>query len=281
MAEEAATIETEEVRSVPVPQEPEPEPQEPEVSPEPEQEQEGSELKEQWAELIPELADSIDQLSPGKRERILLNRLAAQSSGERPKADSPEQGPDVAAQKPRTPPVVEVPQLDLERMRETLDEQFGEDGGKALMGVVAPALQCITSLGTLVQDSLTEMHGKVETFDKDLTSVVRPSNLRKMLSKVSGATEGDIPAAMKLLEEGTAKDEAAALKVAVFDRKAELDKAEKPRPASDAARRKAEALRASKLAGGDRRGAQAARRIPATEQDIAELLRQDGELKRQ
>ena len=239
-----------------------------------EQPQEPSELDTLWNETLPELAGSRGELTPETREQLLITRLAAQpqstpTTGDQAEGPSPTAGTDAGA-----PPVPELPTIDAQAQQAAIESAMENGDGVALAKVFADQRAYVEELGRLVHGSLRDQDQAIGALGQE---VRMPTEMREALPNVRGANEADLKAAMKLLTSGEVKSPEVALKVATFNRQSELAAAEEPRvSASEAARRKAQGLAASRLAGGSVRGSQPARqRIPVTQQQHAEDMRRE------
>jgi len=227
-----------------------------------------------WSELLPELANSREELSTEAREGILLERLAALTRGKQATSDDETNGESLPTDQrlvSDAPPVTEIPDVDYERMTDALTDDLGEASANVITKFMKVLDGRIGGLAGLVVKSLDEYGG-------ELTSYTRPQKLRAMLPGVPDATEPDIKAAVKLLSAGKVRSEEDALKLAVYNRQAEIGKA--VRKPSESARRKAGALAASRQSGDTRRsGRTTAQRIPESGNDMRALYAADARRK--
>ena len=228
---------------------------------------------ELWAKVAPDLADSIKDLSPEARERILLNRLAANAEQKDTPATSVK---EVANDAPNAggPSASEVPTLDYERMTKTLSDIVGEQEGPTMMKeIFDPTLRYVHGVAARVIEALGEYDKRFTEYEGKLSSFEQPRKFQSALPNVRGAVEADIAKAQQIYASGEAKTELAALKLAVYERQAELDKAKGAKPASEDARRRAQAIAASDHTGSSRKGGVPEYRIPTTVNDLADLMR--------
>ena len=241
------------------------------------------ESRKLWQEHLPELADSYDELSPEAREKLLLNRLAATtasgpSTGEESgKPESPAGEPEA-----RTPSTVQIPELGLDDFESSLAEELQDRAAAQLIRRKIQILaDFVQGMGGLVVRTLDDQKGTLAGFEKQLSGVTRPNSVREAIKAVPGATEADAASAVQLLESGEATSPEAAVKLAVFNRRAEVEKATPRGKASDEARRKAAALAAARRGGSSRRPGERAQRIPQGQDQLRQMFKdvQDGVLK--
>ncbi len=227
-----------------------------------------------WRQVAPELADHVNDLAPEAREGILLRKLAAQAAERTRDPDSPQGGPPNAIHRvgdpgagPKDksaggrPPVLEIPELNVDRMKVQLTEAFGADAAEAVAKSLAPTLDYVQKLAQAAHAAIQENTGQL----RELTV---PQELERALPKVPGATRGDIAAARAILDEGTATTYEAALSLAAFNRQAQMR-----RPISDDARRRAASIAASSHASPQHRVSEAPIAIPMGVEGYRELYR--------
>ena len=281
MAEDIAEqIEQEEIPNAPdgeAGREPTPQPEGEaagEEQPQEEIPQEPSELEALWNDALPELAGSRDSLTPEARDKLLLKRLAALSQS-RPTTGDQAEGPSpTAGTEAEAPLVAELPTIDAQAQQAAIESAMENGDGVALAKVFTEQRAYVEGLGRLVHGSLKDQDEAIGALG---TEVRMPGQMREALPNVRGASEADMLAAMKLLASGEVKSPEVALKVATFNRQSELAAATEPTAsASEAARRKAKGLAASRLAGDSVRGSQPAREpIIVNQQQHAEAMRRE------
>ncbi len=248
---------------------------EPEADPEPELEPEGpSELEQAWDEVMPELAGEYNKLDPEQRERILIKRRAEQTSGKPPTEDAAaEPVPTGTEQQPEAPPVIDVPDFNVDRIKSGLAESLGETEAALVADTFAQMRDYFKSMGQLVVTTVDQAKKDIGQFGTELTQYARPQKLRALVPAISGAIEADVKSAEKILEAKEVLTEQAALELAVYRRGIVV------KDASPKAKQKAAALEAAQLAGAGRRGSPAATHVPTTEKDIADIYRRDAQRK--
>ena len=224
-----------------------------------------------WAEVVPELADAYQELSPAAREQVLLRRLAAKPAAALPTEDAPARESSNGEPKPQEPSTYTVPEpWNADEARTQIAAALDDDAAKVLVDVLKKHADYIHGYGRLVVGAIQESSGKLTEFQKQLLGVTRPGQLGALIAKVRGATASDVPAATALLESGVTSDMTVAMKLAVYNRESELVTA-KTEP-SAAAQRKAAALRAARASGANRAAGGREFRPPETENDYKQLL---------
>jgi len=224
-----------------------------------------------WAEVVPELADAYQELSPAAREQVLLRRLAAKPAAALPTEDAPARESSNGEPKPQEPSTYTVPEpWNADEARTQIAAALDDDAAKVLVDVLKKHADYIHGYGRLVVGAIQESSGKLTEFQKQLLGVTRPGQLGALIAKVRGATASDVPAATALLESGVTSDMTVAMKLAVYNRESELVTA-KTEP-SAAAQRKAAALRAARASGANRAAGGRQFKPPVSEADYKELL---------
>jgi len=240
------------------------------------------ENQEMWSKAVPDLADEYESLDPDTRQRILLKRLAAQSAGEATGVDtSKDTSTDDDTQKPSRPPVPKIPQVDLTKLHDAFAKSFDEGDPAPAVAEIAKAMEYVNGVAQLafqaqqeVGESLAAMGGRLDEFSL-------PTQFQMAMPQVPGAKDGDMASAKELLRSGEAKNPVTALKLAVFNRQMELGSAKgKPSP-SDAAKRKARSIRASRESGGGVSDGVPVKRIPETDAEMKALMEDEEKLKQQ
>uniref|UniRef100_A0A6M3IRR7 Uncharacterized protein n=1 Tax=viral metagenome TaxID=1070528 RepID=A0A6M3IRR7_9ZZZZ len=252
-----------------------------EVAEQPEGETEETEeerVSELWGKVVPELADHIKDLSPEAREELLLKRLAAQSTGETAAKGTKEAGP--SGQQTETPPVLEIPTFDPDGFLKGVESALETGNAEALSDAFRKQIQWNQAVMQVVNGAVQETRNDVQRLRKDVTDVRLPNDFRNAIPKVKGATEADITAARKLLEDGSAGNVSAALALAVFARNNEVESATLKRKPSEAASRKAKGIAASRHSGGNTSMGQPVPRIPMGQDDYKQMLREAEEANR-
>jgi len=230
---------------------------------------EPDETTQLWGQVAPEVASEIQSLTPEQRERILLKRLAAQSRGDDPDGTPDGNVPPQTVTEPPKPPVVDIPRVDADAIRTELASELGDNAATLLMKYIQPSIQAIDGMSRLVAGALKEQDDRLGKFEGTLRGVTLPNEFRAAMTKVAGASEGDFAAAQKIFDRGDAKTPELALKLAVFERGAEIAASRRP---SDEARRIAAAASAARGSTGGTRGGTGRVRIPVTEDGWRTLL---------
>ncbi len=242
--------------------------------PEPEPEPEGpSEAEQAWDKVVPELAGQYNELQSTQRELILIKR-AEQTSDKPPTEDAAtEPVPTGTEQQPEAPPVIDVPDFNVDRIKSGLAESLGESEAALVADTFAQMRDYFKSMGQLVVTTVDQAKKDIGQFGTELTQYARPQKLRALVPAISGAIEADVKSAEKILEAKEVLTEQAALELAVYRRGIVV------KDASPKAKKKAAALEAAQLAGAGRRGSPAATHVPTTEKDIADIYRRDAQRK--
>lgn len=228
-----------------------------------------------WAEVVPELAEAYQELSPEAREQVLLRRLAAKPAAALPTEDAPARESSNGEPKPQEPSTYTVPEpwnVDeaLSQIAYSLENDPPEKQAQVIVNVMKKNIDYVHGYGRLLLGVREESDRKLTGFEKQLLGVTRPGQLGALVAKVRGATAADVTAATALLESGVTSDMTVAMKLAVYNRESEMTTA-KTEP-SAAAQRKAAALRAARASGANRAAGGRQFKPPVSEADYKELL---------
>ncbi len=232
--------------------------------------------REQWRLQVPELADAFDDLTPEARETVRKWRLAAQQ-GVEAQGGGGDRGPAAqsGAETP-TPPVPGPPRLDVDSLKRRLSAEFGEDGASAVMEAITPTIEYANNVVGLMGPVLVELEERLKGLERGLSETKLPLELRQLVAQTPGAQESDVAEAGRLLRDGKITDPRLALQFVVSVRQARAKGSSKPSPA-EAARRRKRAMQLSAEAGSTRKAGSAPVRIPATDQELADLMRREAE----
>jgi len=243
------------------------EPTEPTEATDQNEPQEDNEMQELWAETMPELADAYDKLDDMTQKKLLLKRLKANSQADRETTDTGRPETVTTSKNPETPSSPESFAVDPGAISVAIQQAMDDGDASPLAKVIADHQKWVT-------DTVGAMLTSFKDQDDRIEAVSLPGRFRDVRNTVSGATDGDIKAAMQLFKAGKASDPVTALKVAIYDRQQEVEAAKgKPRRTIDEdARRKAAAIRASNAGQSGGTAGNVAGRIPETDEEMRELL---------
>lgn len=223
----------------------------------------------QWDAIVPELEGQYDNIDPGVREQLLLNRLTETTAPKPTDAGAPNGQPGNVEPTAPIPPIVEVPAEVIRSADAKLAQAFADGDAQAFTAATNEKNQAMmdymTRMGQLVGMALFEQQKEVRNVRSDLDL---PEQLAEALPKVRGATAGDIGVAKAILRQRGATTPEAALKLAVYQRLTA-----NPRTPSEQARRTASAINANR--GATVRGGPTEMRIPTTAAGYAEMLRRE------
>ncbi len=250
----------------------EPEPDaELEAGPEPET---PSKAEQAWDKTVPELAGQYTELAPDQRESILIKR-AEVPPDKPPTVDAPSEAvPTGQEPKAEAPPVIDVPDFNVDRIKTGLTESLSEREAALVADTFAEMRDYFKSMGQLVVATVDQAKLDIGEFRTDLTRYSRPQKLLALMPAIPGATDADVKSAEKILEGKEVTTEQAALELAVYRREVEV------KSATPESKKKGEALRAAQLAGPSRRGAQLRALVPTSREDLRAIYRQDAQRKK-
>jgi len=238
-----------------------------------------TETRDLWNQVAPDLADSVGELSPEARERLLLKRLSASAASKAAKADDSKESSATDGTQSHQP-TIDAPVLDPGAMKAAIAKAMEEGDSAGLADMFEKVVNYNAALGQLVLGAIGESNTKLNRFESSLSELTVPAQLRALVPTVRGANDSDIARAKEVLGSGEATTPQAALKLAVFER--EADEARPAKSASEAARKKAAALRASSFGkGGSSAGQPALQRVPRTEAEWAAMMAKEAADKRQ
>ncbi len=197
--------------------------------------------RELWMSTVPELADDYDQMTAEVREKFLLNKVRAQSQADEATADT-QADTATSPGKPGRPAPSEQTPLNTSEMRAEMARAFEEGDSGALLEALDKRER---ERDAVVLAALKGQDGRID-------EMWVPMQVQGALGTVAGAVKGDLAAAAKLMQSGAVQDADTALKVAVYNRRAEVEAA-KPKPKltpDERAKRKADAIRADQVGRG-------------------------------
>ena len=227
-------------------------------------------LRAGWSEVMPELAEEYEKLSPDARVRILLKRaqrLSAQRPTDAPNGASPDgQAPNVGREQAQ-PTVPPVEPLDVEGLAASIKQAVDDADGEALAAAFAKGFKYIQGVGNLMLASNREQGQVIREIDEEIRV---PGKFRRAMANVRGAKETDLETAQQYYKRGEAKTPEAALKMAVFDRFEIGDEDQPSRPGTPENTRRARAI--GQLTGAPRSGGRPVQDVPIGESGYRELL---------
>ncbi len=204
-----------------------------------------------WDETCPDLAGHYDDLTVKTREGILVKKLAARGERETAAKDSTRLESADTDSEPSRPPVIEIPTVDHAALQKDMQQAIDNGEPERVVEIAMKGMTEQEARTDAVMDAvlgaIRESGQKLEGFEKTLSGVTMPGELRGLLSSIPGASEVDILPAMDLLRAGDVKKPELALKLAMGDRTRTL--AGGKRQASESSRRKARGLAASQARG--------------------------------
>jgi len=207
-----------------------------------------------WSQVEPNLADHIADMSPQAREQYLLRRLASGQSAARSAEDAEKtSGSGDSTDAEDAGPVVDIPNIDPSAVARELRTAVEEADGEGVERSMLQMANYVHSMLALTDKALQEQSQVMGDLRGTVREISVPNKMRQLLKSDArlsqSATEGDIPEALRLLNDGEVKSERAALMLAAAQRNAEIGpkpKASK-RTASEEARRKAKAQAANNM----------------------------------